>query len=173
MCQLVVIQAIAKAINTARVAEVETEQPWEEPEEGAEVKSSKEDSKNPKKAREGLFWDQDYADVEAISVLGAIERLGEELPPEENMEEDKSKAVEEINPAKLNEKLLVKVKRLDNEAELDDLDRALQDGINHQDERKQSELKETEKEVENTNWERITFQENLTRWEQQRKGWLM
>ena len=89
------------------------------------------------------------------------------------MEEVKSKAVEEINPAKLNEKLLVKVKRLDNEAELDVLDRALQDGINHPDERKQSELKETEKDVENTNWERITFQENLTRWEQQMKGWLM
>ena len=54
-----------------------------------------------------------------------------------HMEEVKSKAVEEINPAKLNEKLLVKVKRLDNEAELDVLDKALQDGINHQDERKQ------------------------------------
>ena len=67
-------QAIAKAINTAGVAEVETEQPWEEPEGGAEVKSSKEDSKNPIDYLEGLSSDQDYADVEAISDMKIMAR---------------------------------------------------------------------------------------------------
>ena len=76
------------------------------------------------------------------------------------MEEDKSKAVEEINSAKLNGKLLVKAKQLNKEAEsskkskiapaeLDDLDRASQDEIKYQAEKSRSELKETKKELGN------------------------
>ena len=100
------------------------------------------------------------------------------------MEEDKSKAVEEINSAKLNGKLLVKVKQLNKEAEsskknkiapveLDDLDRALQDKIKHQAEKSQSELKETKKELENMKLGKDNLSKNLTRWKQQMKDWLI
>merc|ERR1711970_1503668 len=90
-----------------------------------------------------------------------------------DMEEDKSKAVDEINSAKLkNGKLLVKVKQLNKEveslkknknapAELDDLDRALQDEMKHQAEKCQSELKEAKKELDNMKLEKDNLSKKL------------
>ena len=129
-------------LNTARAAEVETEQPWEEPEGWGVEETAEAQQSSPSKIV--------LLETETSALRQRIQ----------NMEEDKSKAVEEINSAKLNGKLLVKAKQLNKEAEsskkskiapaeLDDLDRALQDEIKYQAEKSQSELKETKKELGN------------------------
>jgi len=85
------------------------------------------------------------------------------------VEEEKKKALEDLNSAKLKSgKLLVKVKQLTKEVEalkragksggeLDDLDKALQDEMRLQSEKTQNELKEVKKELENIRLEKTTL----------------
>ena len=79
-------------LNTARAAEVETEQPWKEPEGWGVKETAEAQQSSPSKIV--------LLETETSALRQRIQ----------NMEEDKSKAVEEINSAKLNGKLLVKDK---------------------------------------------------------------
>jgi len=142
-------------LEPSQHVEAVTEQPWEEPEgwgveETAEVQQS--------------------ASSEVLLLETEICELRQTI---RKLEDDKSKKVEELNSAKLkNGKFLVKVKQLNKEietlkksksapAELDDLDRALQEEVKHQAEKCQNELKESKKELDSLKLERDNLSKKL------------
>jgi len=137
-------------LNTSEPAEA----PWEESEgwgvEAAEIQQS--------------------SSSEVLLLETEISELRQKI---RNLEDDKSKCVEDLNSAKLkNGKFLVKVKQLTKEietlkknkgapAELDDLDRALQDEMKHQAQKSQNELKESRKELDTLKLEKENLSKKL------------